>query len=102
MRLQLPFGKKTDIKYGLDPLFISNVSVGRTATTLKGSGFTEKSKVFVNDTLVSGTFVDTESLVLSKTTAKPNDVIYVAQRCSDKHVLAQTENYIVKEEDMNQ
>lgn len=94
--------KKTDIKYGLDPLFISNVSVGRTATTLKGSGFTEKSKVFVNDTLVSGTFVDTETLVLSKTTAKPNDVIYVAQRCSDKHVLAQTENYIVKEEDMNQ
>ena len=96
-----PF-EKTDIKYGLDPLFISKVSGGRTATALKGSGFTEKSKVFVNDTLVSGTFVDTETMVLSKTIAKPNDEIYVAQRCSDKHVLAQTETYVVKEEDMNQ
>ncbi len=94
--------KKTDIKYGIDPLYIERASVGNTATTLKGSGFTEKSKVFVNDTQVSATYVDTQTLILSKTIAKPNDTIYVAQRCSDKHVLAQTEPYTVKENDVLQ
>ena len=38
----------TEIKYGIDPIYIEGVSVGSTATTLKGTGFTEKSKVFVN------------------------------------------------------
>jgi len=98
---ETPF-KKTDIKYGIDPLFITRTSVGNSATTIKGSGFTEKSKVFVNDTLVYATYVDTETLVLSKTIAKPNDEVYVAQRCSDKHVLAKTDVYTVTEADIAQ
>lgn len=93
---------QSQIKYGLDPLYIDGASVGSTATTLKGSGFTEKSKVFVNDVLVSATYVDTNTLMLSKTIAKPNDEIYVAQRCSDKHILAQTEVYTVTESDVEQ
>lgn len=93
---------KTEIVYGIDPLYIESASVGNTATTLKGSGFTEKSKVFVNDTQVLATYIDTQTLILPKTIAKPNDMIYVAQRCSDKHVLAQTETYTVNEEDVIQ
>lgn len=93
---------RTKIKYGIDPVLIERASVGNTATTLKGTGFTEKSKVFVNDTLVSATYVDTNTLILPKTIAKPNDSIYVAQRCSDKHILFQTEPYSVKETDVLQ
>ncbi len=94
--------ERTEIKYGIDPVLIERASVGNTATTLKGTGFTEKSKVFVNDTLVSATYVDTNTLILPKTIAKPNDSIYVAQRCSDKHILYQTEPYSVKETDVLQ
>ncbi len=92
----------TPIKYGIDPVYIDKASVGSTATTIKGSGFTEKSKVFVNDVLVSATYVDTNTLILSSTAAKPNDQIYVAQRCSDKHVLGKTELYTVTENDIIQ
>lgn len=90
----------TEIKYGIDPIYIDNVSVGSTATTLKGSGFTEKSKVFVNEVLETATYVDTNTMILSSTAAKPGDEIYVAQRCSDKHILSKTEAYTVKEEDV--
>jgi len=92
----------TEIKYGIDPIYIERASVGSTATTIKGTGFTEKSKVFVNDVLVSATYVDTNTLILSSTAAKPNDQIYVAQRCSDKHVLSKTELYTVTENDIIQ
>jgi len=93
---------QTPIRYGLDPLYISKTSVGTSSTTLKGYGFTEKSIVFVNDTQVPATYVDTETIILYKTVAKPNDDIYVAQRCSDKHILAETEVYTVLEEDVQQ
>ena len=96
---ETPF-KETDIKYGIDPLYIESVTVGATATTLKGGGFTEKSKVFVNDVLISAAYVDSNTLILNRVIAKQNDEIYVAQRCSDKHVLGQTEVYVVKEEDV--
>lgn len=97
----IPF-ETTEIKYGIDPIYIESASVGSTATTIKGSGFTEKSKVFVNDVLVSATYVDTNTLILSSTIANPEDKIYVAQRCSDKHVLSKTDEYIVDEDDVIQ
>ncbi len=96
-----PFNR-TDIVYGIEPFYITGASVGSTATTLKGTGFTEKSKVFVDDVLVSATYVDTNTLMLSKTVAKVGDEIYVAQRCSDKHVLGKTEIYTVTENDVIQ
>ena len=92
----------TDIVYGIEPFYIDGASVGSTATTLKGTGFTEKSKVFVDDVLVSATYVDTNTLMLSKTVAKVGDEIYVAQRCSDKHVLGKTDIYTVTENDIIQ
>lgn len=97
----LPF-ETTDIKYGIDPIYIESVSVGSTATTIKGTGFTEKSKVFVNGVLVSATYLDTNTMILSSTKANPEDRIYVAQRCSDKHVLGRTEDYFVRYEDIVQ
>lgn len=87
----------TEIRYGIDPIYIENVSVGTTATTIKGSGFTEKSRVFVNDVMETATYVDTNTMILSSTAAKPGDNIYIAQRCSDKHVLGQTDIYMVSE-----
>lgn len=87
----------TNIKYGIDPIYITSVSVGETSTCVKGSGFTEKSKVFVNDTQVSATYIDTNTLILSKTVAKIGDSISVAQICSDKHELGRTEQHIVTE-----
>lgn len=93
---------RTDIKYGLEPFYITSASVGNTATTLKGTGFTEKSKVFVDNVLVPATYVDTNTLMLSKTVAKAGDEIYVAQRCSDKHILGKTEIYTVTENDVIQ
>jgi phosphoglycerol transferase MdoB-like AlkP superfamily enzyme len=92
----------TDIVYGIEPFYIEGASVGSTATTLKGTGFTEKSKVFVDDVLVSATYVDTNTLMLSKTVAKVGDEIYVAQRCSDKHVLGKTDVYTITENDIIQ
>lgn len=89
----------TNIKFGIDPIYVTGVSIGETSTCVKGVGFTEKSKVFVNDTQVSATYVDTNTLMLSKTIAKPGDEVYVAQICSDKHELGRTEQYIVSEED---
>jgi len=91
--------EKTNIKYGIDPIFITDASVGETSTCLKGSGFTEKSKVYVNGNQVSATYVDTNTLMLSKTVAKADDEIYVAQVCSDKHELGRTEVYSVTKED---
>jgi len=90
---------KTDIKYGIDPIYITGASVGETSTCLKGSGFTEKSKAYVNGVLVSATYVDTNTLMLSKTVAKPGDEVFVAQVCSDKHELGRTEKYIITESD---
>ena len=92
----------TEIKYGIDPIYIDNASIGSTATTIKGSGFTEKSKVFVNDTLVSATYVDTNTLMLSSTVAGVGDEIYVAQRCSDKHILGKTEVYTITEANISE
>ena len=92
----------TDIVHGIEPFYIEGASVGSTATTLKGTGFTEKSKVFVDDVLVSATYVDTNTLMLSKTVAKVGDEIYVAQRCSDKHVLGKTDVYTITENDIIQ
>lgn len=90
----------TDIKYGIDPVCIENILVGATATTIKGSGFTEKSKVYVNDVQKSATYVDTNTLILSSVKADIDDEIFVAQRCSDKHILSQTDPYILKEENI--
>lgn len=89
----------TQIKFGIDPIYITGASVGETATCIKGSGFTEKSKVFVNDAQVSATYVDTNTLMLSKTVVAPDDKIYVAQVCSDKFVLGRTDEYVVRETD---
>lgn len=90
---------KTDIKFGIDPIYITGASVGETSSCLKGSGFTEKSKVFVNDTQISATYIDTNTLVLSKDVLAPGDEVYVAQICSDKYELGRTETYVVTETD---
>ncbi len=95
-----PHIQTTDIKYGIDPIYIENILVGNTATTIKGTGFTEKSKVYVNGTQEGATYVDTNTMILSSTAADVGDEIFVAQRCSDKHILSQTEAYIVKEENI--
>lgn len=90
----------TDIKYGIDPIYIENISVGNTATTIKGTGFTEKSKVYVNDVQKSATYVDTNTLILSSVKADVGDKIFVAQRCSDKHILSQTDPYVLEEKNI--
>ena len=55
--------------------------------------------MFVNDAQVSATYVDTNTLMLSKTVVAPDDKIYVAQVCSDKFVLGRTDEYVVRETD---
>ncbi len=87
----------TEIKYGIDPIYIEHVSVGTTATTIKGTGFTEKSKVYINGVVETATYVDTNTMIISSTAAKVGDEIFVAQRCSDKHILGKTEVYTVTE-----
>ena len=93
---------KTDIKFGIDPISITGASAGETSSCLKGTGFTEKSKVYVNGTQVSATYIDTNTLMLSKTVLNAGDEVYVAQVCSDKFELGRTENYVVSEADSSQ
>ncbi len=93
---------KTDIKFGIDPIYITSASAGETSSCIKGSGFTEKSKVFVNDVQVSATYIDTNTLMLSKTVLNPDDEVYVAQICSDKYELGRTEPYYVQLADVVQ
>ena len=85
----------TQMTFGIDPIYITSASSGETSSCIKGSGFTEKSKVYVNGTQVSATYVDTYTLLLSKDVLKPDDVVYVAQVCSDKFELGRTEEYTV-------
>ncbi len=84
----------TEIKFGIDPVYIENVAVETDLTTVTGSGFTEKSIVYVNDSAVSTTYADTNTLTLDFE-VEDGDEIYVAQRCSDKFVLGTTDVYTV-------
>lgn len=84
----------TAIRFGIDPVLVENVVVSEGLTTVTGSGFTEKSVVYVNDSAVNTTYIDTNTLTFDFE-AEDGDIIYVAQRCSDKFVLGKTEVYTV-------
>ena len=58
--------------------------------------------MYVNGTQVSATYIDTNTLMISKTVLNAGDEVYVAQVCSDKFELGRTETYVVSEADSSQ
>lgn len=89
--------KAVATKYGIDPITISRVEVNGTSTTIRGTGFTEKSVVFIDGSEMETQFISDKVLVVKDVLPEHEEEIYVSQMTSDNVSLHDTEVYIYKE-----
>ena len=90
-----PF-KTIDTQYGVEPIEINSVELKGTSTVIRGTGFTEKSVVFIDDTEMTTSYLNEKILVVRDVFAEDGDMVYVGQMTSDGVVLSQTEEYEFK------
>ncbi len=101
--------KKTDMRMGTLPIIAENIKVMGEALYVQGSGFTEKSKIFINGEKKSTIMLSQYSLMATGVTLSEGDSITVGQSSSKREVLSysdpviysENEHFIQTDEDMN-
>ncbi|WP_167958754.1 sulfatase-like hydrolase/transferase [Anaerosporobacter faecicola] len=85
----------TDLQMGITPITVNGIINGGDVTYIKGTNFTEYSKVYFNDSELETTYVDESTLSIKKTDFQSGDSLKVGQKGDDKYVLSYTEPYIL-------
>lgn len=93
-----PF-EKTDMRMGTRPITADSIKVMGDSLYLQGTGFTEKSKVFINGEKKSTTMLSQYSLMVSGVTLSEGDEITVGQSSSKREVLSYSNPIIYNEEE---
>lgn len=89
---ELPF-KATDIKLGINDIVINDVYIFGENIYVKGEGFTESSKIFVNGLQKDTEFIDSQTLILDSS-LKNGDKIKVVQIADIIFHLSSTEPFV--------
>lgn len=86
----------TVLQMGLNPITISDIIYfeGTETVYLKGEGFTEASRIYVNDDLHSTVQVDNNTLMMQNTTLNEGDVLTVKQTGKNRIPLSSTEPFV--------
>lgn len=100
---------KTDMRMGTLPIIAENIKVMGEALYVQGSGFTEKSKIFINGEKKSTIMLSQYSLMATGVELTDGDSITVGQSSSKREVLSYSdpviysanEHFIQTAEDMN-
>ena len=98
------FGKekpyeKTNMRMGTLPITADSIKVMGDALYVQGSGFTEKSKIFVNGEKLSTIMLSRYSLMASGVTLNDGDVVTVGQSSSKREVLSYSESITYSKEE---
>ena len=102
--------KMTDMRMGTLPIVAENIKVMGESLYVQGSGFTEKSKIFINGEKKSTIMLSQYSLMATGVTLTEGDSITVGQSSSKREVLSysdpviysENEHFIASEEDLTQ
>ena len=93
-----PF-EKTDMRMGTRPITADSVKVMGDSLYLQGTGFTEKSKIFINGEKQTTTMLSQYSLMVSGVSLADGDEITVGQSSSKREVLSYSNPIIYSEEE---
>lgn len=89
----------TDMRMGTLPITLDNIKVMGTSLYAQGSGFTEKSKIFINGERCNTVMLSRYSLMASNTQIKEGDSVTVGQSSSKREVLSYSLPLIYSETD---
>ena len=84
--------EKTNMRMGTLPITADNIKVMGDTLYVQGSGFTQKSKIFVNGEKVSTIMLSRYSLMASGVTLNDGDLITVGQSSSKREVLSYSDS----------
>lgn len=85
----------SDIELGINPLFISSHITQDEDIILKGSGFTEHTKIFLGKDSIETTFIDDSTLKVSSSSLKDYKEVYAAMVDSKNAILKKSNIYIL-------
>lgn len=85
--------KKTDIKYGFRPITINSIDFDGTSYIITGDNFTEWSGIYINDSKIESTFVDTNTIFIDESSLKDNDTVIVRQTDQSGNTLASSDKF---------
>ncbi len=102
--------EKQNMRMGTLPITTEAIKVMGDSLYVQGSGFTEKSKIFINGEKLSTTMLSQYSLMATKVEISDGDEITVGQSSSKREVLSysdpiiysESEHYIPQEEEIQQ
>ncbi len=92
-----PF-EATDIKLGLTEITVTDVYYSGDSIYVKGTGFTESSRIFVNGGSKSTDFIDDSTLILSGIDLKEGDKIKIVQIADFIFHISTSETYVYTED----
>ncbi|MEE0777015.1 MAG: sulfatase-like hydrolase/transferase [Bacillota bacterium] len=86
----------TVLQMGIDPITISDILyfAGTESIYIKGEGFTEASRVYINDDRCSTVQIDNNTLMVKNSTLQEGDIITVKQAGKNRIPLSSTDPFI--------
>lgn len=89
--------EKTDIKMGLNEIYISSIEISPNKVFIRGKNFTEFSKITINDKRIETKFISSTMLEIKEENISIGDVIVVNQIGKDNIILSSSKDYIYTE-----
>ena len=89
----------TNLKLGLTDIVITDIYKHGEYVFIKGNGFTEASKIFINDSYRDTEFIDSHTLILSEGDIKDGNKVNIIQIADLFFQISRSEDYIYSSQD---